>query len=221
MPLIPFPNVPNVKGVPALMRAASATGSIVTIAKSFGLIKDKTAEWRILSADGKTAIKPDSVISFEYRGESKISTYPVENGSFASYNKVRMPADARLTMTCGGNVSSVLGSIISGSTDKTKEYFLSKLEEMKNSTDSFSIVTPDAEYKNMNLVGYDYSRRSTNGVTLLTVDASFMEVRVSALVQYSSTAKPSGSNPVSNGSVDPAAASTAQYDALLASGGAR
>jgi len=67
MPLIPFPNVPNVKGVPALMRAASATGSIVTLAKSFGLIKDKTAEWRILSADGKTAIKPDSVVNRKYR----------------------------------------------------------------------------------------------------------------------------------------------------------
>ena len=40
---------------------------------------------------GNYALQPDSFIKFEYKEAHKIPNYPVEQGSFQSYNKVTLP----------------------------------------------------------------------------------------------------------------------------------
>lgn len=193
MPLIPHPNVPLTAGVPALARAASAVavaGNLALIGagalRQLGLI-GKPKVWAVLGPDGKAIITPDSVLDLEYRGESKISTYPVEGGSFGSYNKVQAPFDLHIIMTCSGG-------------KMTREAFLARMESLKASVELCSVVTPDAVYKPLNLVQFDYRRTSTNGVTLLTVNASFEEVRVTATTEYTKTATPAGAGMVNNGS---------------------
>jgi hypothetical protein len=141
----------------------------------------------VLGPDGKAIITPDSVLGLEYRGESKISTYPVEGGSFGSYNKVQAPFDLHIIMTCSGG-------------QMTREAFLARMELLKASVELCSVVTPDAVYKSLNLVQFDYRRTSANGVTLLTVNASFAEVRVTATTEYTKTATPAGAGMVNNGS---------------------
>ena len=194
MPLIPHPNVPNAPGVPALARAVSGVAKVGNLAligagalRQLGLI-GKPKVWAVLGKDGKAIVTPDSVLGLEYRGEAKISTYPVEGGSFGSYNKVQAPYDLHIIMTCGG------------AGQMTREAFLARMEALKTSVDLCSVVTPDAVYKSLNLVQFDYRRTSSNGVTLLTVNASFSEVRVTATTEYTKTATPSGAGMINNGS---------------------
>lgn len=189
MSLIDFPSIPIAPGVPDLRRSligvSSLAGSGVLAAIQrydiFGLFDGLLGpHWALLDKNGKPVITPDSVVSFEYRGENKISSYPVEQGSFASYNKVAFPYDIRMMVSCGGQ----------GST--SRDTFLQVLELMRQSTDLYDLATPDFLYQNVNLTRFDYRRQATNGVTLLLVDLQFEEVRVTATATYDNTAQASG-----------------------------
>lgn len=201
MPLIPYPNVPKVPGVPDVLRAAGAVSAVVVVAQQFGLIASSTY-WGILNANGNEAIRPDSVVAFDYRGESRIASYPVEDGGFSSYNKVRTPVDIRIVMTCGGN------------SYMPRQAFLSKLEALKDSLELVSIVTPDRVYQSLNVVSLATQRIARNGVSLLAAEVGFIEVQSSATASYAPTAKPSGAAAVSNGSVNPTAPTTKQATAM-------
>src|SRR5574337_124086 len=97
MARIPFPNVPNVAGVPALLRNVSnigmaVTGALAVVAKYGSLSNFLAPKWGIFRADNLTPVViADSVVSVDYRNESRISDFPVELGSFGSYNKVATP----------------------------------------------------------------------------------------------------------------------------------
>ncbi|MGP2516368.1 phage baseplate protein [Yersinia sp. 2545 StPb PI] len=198
MPLINFPNVPNVLGVPNVARSglsidqdaimsAIYSGDILSILDSV-----ITPKWGIYAQDGSQVILPDSVLDIEYKGESRILDYPIEAGGFASFNKVATPFDIRMKMACSGNLSAAR---------MTRESFLARLDEMQASLDLYNIVTPDYVYNNVDLVGYDYRRTNENGVTLLIVEARFNEVRVTGDAQYKSVKSDSAANPVNQGQV--------------------
>ena len=193
MSLIPFPNVPKVPGVPNVPR--SVTNAVTGIYRAlggdlFGLMDlFSPSRWQILTAGGQPALTPDSVMGLEYKGEAKIASHPVENGSFAAYNKVAVPSDLHIVMTCGG-----MGQM-------TRAGFLIALESMKNSLLLYSVVTPDATYPRMNLINYSYRRTAKNGVSMLTVEAAFQEVRESAVIGYYSTKTPSAQDKQGIGTV--------------------
>lgn len=198
MSFIDFPSIPIAPGVPDLRRSAIGIGSIVGSGvlaaiqryDIFGVFDGLLGpHWALLDKNGKTVIVPDSVISFEYRGENKISSYPVELGSFSSYNKVAFPYDIRLLVACGGQ----------GGTSRAT--FLQVLDLMLQSTEMYDLVTPDFVYQNVNLTRFDYRRQATNGVSLLLTDLQFEEVRVTATATYDSTAQASGAPEKSLGTV--------------------
>lgn len=171
------------------------------------------SDWKILDArTSAPVIVPDNVPRFEYRGEARISDYPVEEGAFASYNKVKMPYDIRMVLTCSGlnfaqsaikAAKNALGLNI-GQDPMQKPDFLDTLDYMRETTDLFVIVSPDKTYPNVSLEHYDYRRETTNGATMLKVEAWFREVRVSGSATYTqSSASPSAASPVGLGTVHP------------------
>lgn len=193
MALINFPSIPNLPGVPDLRRVAisvaSRTGLLGVLSRidRFGVLSSILAQqWGVYDRSGNLAIVPDSVIGLEYRGEYKIAIHPVEQGMFASYNKVKMPYDIRMTMTCSG-ARGFLSELALGYMQKGD--FIEALEIMNGSLEQFVISTPDYAYPNANLVRFDYARTSTNGVSLLTVDLYFQEVRETASATQSSSKK--------------------------------
>ncbi|NWC11940.1 hypothetical protein HX776_24440 [Pseudomonas agarici] len=199
MSLIDFPNVPPLTGVPDLRRSgfgiASQSGLLGKLQglDYFGLLDGLlNPVWMIIDENGKPIITPDSVVAFEYKGESRLAGYPMEKGSFSTYNKVQMPFDARMRVTCGGN----------GKMDRSA--FLATLEYLKASLDLCTIVTPDLSYQSVNLEDFDYRRTATNGVTLITADLMFKEVRETASVVFGPAAQPSGADTASTGTVSPA-----------------
>lgn len=194
MSLIPYPNVPPLPGVPALNRSSSPfVGAGLNILAQTGAVNNifKKKIWSI--TDTKTTqvlLQPDSFVDFEYREDRKIPTYPIEDGSFQSYNKVSLPYDIRVTVTCGGN-----GTM-------TKGAFLTAINDMLNNLTLVDVATPDAKYVSTNLIHADYRRDSRHGATLLIVQLHFQKVRV---VQQPAppTTQPSGAKPSSNGAVTP------------------
>lgn len=198
MSLINFPNVPALPGIPDLRRSTFGVLSQSGIMGKlqgldyFGLLDKLLApQWLILDENGKTIIDPDSVVAFEYKGESRLAGYPMEKGSFSTYNKVQMPFDARMRITCGGN-----GKM-------SRSTFLTVIEYMKASLSLCTLVTPDMAYPSFNLEDFDYRRTATNGVTLLTVDLMFKEIRETATAVFGPTVEPAGEDPKSMSCLKP------------------
>lgn len=210
MPLIPYPDVPSVAGVPLLpvppigFQFPAAPANVSFLETDSTAAVDVVPQWQITDSDGAELLTPDSVIDFEYRNENKISHYPVEEGSFASYNKVATPFDARMTLACNGN-----GSM-------TRDAFLGTLKALLDALTLITIVTPDATYQNCNLVHFDYRRESKQGISLIVAQLWFQEVRtVSA--GTTTTAQPDGADAKANGqvsAVDPTPQQSAASQAI-------
>ena len=209
IPVPPFPNVPIVAGVPAVPRnpinAAAQYGGLgglpLTLSTAISLAgtiinqslvalpsPDAAAIWGIFDKSNNLIAAWDSTIGFEFRGEAKISDYPQENGNFASYNKVKVPYDARMRVAKGGDQAG-------------RASFLQAIEQAKESINLFTVVTPEVTYPNASIVHYDYRREHRNGATLLIVDIWMQEVRTTATQKFSNTLNPSGSDTQYGGAV--------------------
>jgi hypothetical protein len=152
------------------------------------------------SKSGRPVLTPDSVLSLEWHGEERISDYPVQNGQFVSYNKVKVPFDLRMVMTCQGlnyvqdalkPVTQLLDQALSNvglafGQPMGRDAFLRQLDAMLNSTDLYDVITPDKVYSNVNLVAYNHAKKNDEGGTLIIAELMFREVRESGNAQYSS-----------------------------------
>lgn len=168
MPLIPYPDVPPLPGVPGLNRSSAAyVAAALTVVAEFLPPDLFGPEWSITDQSGSWVLTPDSFVNFEYRNERKIPIYPIEEGSFQSYNKIAMPFDIRIVVSCNGN-----GKM-------TKQSFLSAIDGMLDSLDLFDISTPNQIYNDCNLIHVDYRRESRQGVSLILAQLWFQQVLIS------------------------------------------
>lgn len=122
------------------------------------------AEWTLLDESGATAVTFTSFIDIDYRNEGQALSYPIEQGSFANYNKVDTPLDIRVTLGLQGAESDF-------------EYILTKLDEYKKEAVKLSVVTPSALYESMTLVTYSYKRTQDSSAGMLVVELVLNEVR--------------------------------------------
>ncbi len=201
MPLIEFPDVPPVAGVPDLNRLPLAIGVLTGITQAtqaiqgldyFNLLSDAVPQWIIADDEGHALVTPDSLVDLGYRGEQRVASYPVEQGSFAAYNKVAQPQELTLRLSCGGR-------------NMSRDLFLAELQFLWASLTLVNVVTPDATYRSFNIDRLDYQRKSSSGLSLIVAEIHISEIRTSAQAAYSNTAQPSGSNPQSQGWVCTAA----------------
>lgn len=218
MPLIPFPNIPNVPGVPALPRSPNfPPAARATLGALQGLlwrVFQVQTRWGIFDSKGRPLGDPSklsglasaaldaigigstlSTGSVDYSKETRVSDFPIEQGSFASYNKVETPASPSVTLCFTGSESG-------------RRSFLEAIDSACKSTDLYSVVTPEVTYINYSVERYNYQRRSSKGATLLIVEISLKEIRqVSALYGMANpggvdTPKDAGATPQSdNGKV--------------------
>ena len=105
-----------------------------------------------------------STFGVEYVREGRISDFQTEQGGFAAYNKVQMPANPTVTLILEGSAN-----------DRT--YLLDSLEAAASSTDLYSVVTPEYVYANYSIERFTYARRAQRGATLLMVEISLKEIR--------------------------------------------
>jgi hypothetical protein len=194
MSLIPFPDVPNVPGVPALLRSLTVPTPGAILNSALGGIAEAAfgkVVWGVFDQNGTEVLKPDSFLGIDYRNDARVSNYPQEQGAFASYNKVATPFDCRVKMAIGADKAA-------------RTEFLETVIRMLGGIDLFTVVTPEVTYVNAALQSYDYRRDSSNGVSMLTVDLVFVEVRITATANFSpveAPMQPSGADAVSGGQV--------------------
>lgn len=227
-PIIPSgPALPNIPALPSLLTpsvigsatkilqplaAIAAVGNAVSLASSGvpQLLNLPTGDQSIsvLTADAQTTIgtapalkwgiylksvlviAADSVVSFDYKKDFRVAEYPQEQGAFQSYNKVQTPFDVRLRLTKGGR-------------DADRAAFFAALDAAQASLDLYDIVTPEKTYSSASIEHVDYRRTASDGMGLITADVWLKEIRVSATLAFSKTAKPSGANPAHVGTVWP------------------
>jgi hypothetical protein len=232
MPTIPFPNVADLPGVPALPRSQNIP---VGITVSLGVVEtlleqsqSSAIQWGIFDSNGNqlgaTSQSGNSLLqllastaglnpvlstnAFEFTKETHVSDFQVEQGGFATYNKVVMPATPTVTLALTGAVS-----------DRTA--FLNAVDAACISTGLYSIYTPELNYYNYNLMRYRLIRRPDRGANLIMVEIDLKEVReVSAT--YSTVVTPikqpqdPGSTPATNsGQVQPTTTDTSTLKSLL------
>lgn len=166
---------------------------------------------------GKPVITPDSVLALEWHGEERISDYPLMDGTFASFNKVKVPFDLRVVMTCQGlnYVQTVLQKAtqfidqalsnlgLAFGQPMERSDFLQQLDAMLDTTQLYDVVTPDKVYRNVNLVSYSHAKRNDEGATMIIAELLFREVRT-AQDAYSgeiASSSESAASPVNVGTV--------------------
>jgi len=176
----------SIPGLPALPGAIAGIFSEVVLLTSDLLsgLDSAFPQWGIFDQGGNAVVIADTVLSVEYRQDFKITTAPVEQGSFASYNKVQIPFDIKIRFAAGGSAAN-------------RQEFLTSIQDIIGDTNLYDVVTPDAIYTNVNLTHQDYARSASRGLGLIVVDVWMEEVRP-ANVATSAAAAQTGNTPSTN-----------------------
>lgn len=149
---------------------------------------DIAQQWGLYDQSGLPAVLADNVQSLEVALEAQISDFPVENGGFASYNKVIRPFDVRIAMTRGGSVED-------------RQAFAQQVQEAWQSLELFNVVTPEVVYLDVNVVGVRRLVESDRGVGLMMLDVSLRKVRQTGRLAFTSTAEPASAGVNNNGAI--------------------
>ena len=177
-------------GIPQLLNQVTGVANTVALltADVLVLIGASKYVWGIYISGTQTPVViPDTILSVDFNNEWAIPDYPVEQGSFAQYNKISTPYNAKVRMAKGSPTSG-LGGVNARST------FLSALEAAAASTNLYDVRTPEKIYRNANILSYSYSRTTSNGAAMIVADIALMEVRTTAVVQFQNVAAPSAAN---------------------------
>ncbi len=197
-----YPDVPFTEGTPKVFRSPLTPINVVQLLQADVLTVVRMfagPQWGIFTQGGDPLVIPDTVTSFDFRKEARISDYVVESGGFQTYDKVLLPFDARVEMTCDG-------------TAMDKSLFLANLATAQSSLDLFNILTPEYVFTNANVVHVDFRRTRQRGASIIHASIWLTQVITSATPQFTnsqsttSTANaqdPSAIPNVSKGTVQP------------------
>lgn len=192
-----FPNFP---GIPPLKNPGPAGVATLAAPLISKFLNSLAPKWGIYKKKGEgyaPAIIVDSVLSIDYANSANILNYPVEEGAFASYNKVQNPRALSVVLTKGG-------------TQKELAQFIADLETLQASLELFLIVTQGKAYQNVNIDRVEYRREATGGAGIVKAVIHFVEIRAAKAAfskpgAASSTATtPQAQASVSNGQVQTA-----------------
>ena len=169
--------------------------------------------WGIFSQSGKPVIT-GSVLGVAYRKSYHVADFPIERGTFASYNKVETPGETRVQFAVDG--SAGLLSLLAGPVGATQNRHeaLVAIEAACAVTDLFSVVTPEFTYATANLVHFDYERKARGSTSLLLIDVYCQEIRIAPSPAFASTKSPSATAPANGGTVQPQAPTAPQARAI-------
>ena len=147
-----------------------------------------TQHWALITDKGTTAVTFDSMLSIDVKNENKLLSSPVEESGFASYNKVASPLDIYVELAASASESGHAA-------------LLAALDKLASGTELVSLVTPDQEYRHLNIESYSTKRTAAEGATLLVAELHLLEVR-QVKVQVSQAAIRSPKRATSASAVD-------------------
>jgi hypothetical protein len=164
--------VPNAPGVPAMPPGQYLGGGDGFVGGGSDQADSNPPTWGVFQ-DGELIIEPDTISVFEFRQEFNVSDYPVEEGGFASYNKVQLPYDVRVSLIKGGSIDD-------------RAEFLVSIDEIIGKLDLYDVQTPEQVYSELNFTHRNFRRTNENGVGLLLVELWAVEIRETGESAFSS-----------------------------------
>ncbi len=220
IPRSPYPSVPNVSGVPAVLRqVASVQNTAVLLVADAAQVASLFSgpQWGLFLSDGTPAFQSaslgsviatvvsavglggESVIDLSFEMDHIITSAPQEEGAFVSYNKVANPFVGRVTYAVDG-VTAI------------RSMFLNQVVALQESLTLVNLVMPEITYPSCNVMHHDFRRVTRNGGTpMILVNVWVEQIRVSGTTAYTNPAHPDGANPVNGGAVQPSASTSPPY----------
>lgn len=158
----------GIPGFPVLMSGkvpAPVTSVLSSAIGSFWGALFPGERWGIYAAGSETPLlEVDSVVELGINGSAEVSSYKIETGSFASYNKVRNPTAIMLRVTKEGR-ADVRAAIVDW------------LALEVTAPSLFDIVMPEKRYSGYSVVDYRIFRNSSSGAGIIVADITLQEVR--------------------------------------------
>lgn len=163
-------------GIPTLLKKQAKAVAITLLGNSAGALVDALfgeQKWGIyVSGTQNPGVYVSSVVEIDVSGDASVSDYPIENGSFTSYNKVINPNIFGIRITQDGSES-------------LRSELFKWLERNIESTDLYDIVCPENTWTNSTLLRYRTIRNAESGASMVTIECVFQQVR-ELPVKYSS-----------------------------------
>lgn len=167
-----------IPGVPNLLKNAPSAIGITLLGNLAGKLWNYLfpgPTWGVFNVGtNDVAIEVSNVAEFSITSESRVSDYPIQTGSFTSYNKVKMPDIVPIRLTKDG-----------GENDRLQ--LLYWLNQNVSATSLFDLLSPEWRYPSMTLVGYRIDRTSRSGAAMIVADCLFQQIRQNPAVYSSST----------------------------------
>lgn len=200
-------DIPNVPGVPPLAAyALNEPALLFTDAISALLSAAGLSLWGVYLNGLPVFPMANSTVSFEFKQDWNIGTYPVEDGGFQSYDKVNLPYDVKVKIASGGSPIE-------------RQALLMAVDAASRTLDLYDVVTPERIYQSCNIMRYDYRRSASNGVGMIVFDIWFQEIRVTSSATFTNTAQPGEAGQTGVGNVRPETPSADVTNRLSAVGG--
>lgn len=155
-------------GVPNLLKKQVKTTAITILGNVVGAAFDfffPPPKWGIyFPGTNDIAMHVSSVVELDISAEAVVSNYPLENGSFTTYNKVLQPKYFSLRITRDG--AEYLQSDMQGWLERELDF-----------PSLYDVVCPTKTWQNVTLASYREVKNSRSGAAMMTVDCLFQEVR--------------------------------------------
>lgn len=204
LPTPAIPDVPRAPGVPTVPSLSTSVGTAIlgatAIVSAIQSLLTNDFVWGIYDENDELALTPDTISHLDYRKDFRVPDYPIEEGGFATYNKVATPFENRVVLAKSGTLDE-------------RSDLLQVLEDMVASLNLYTIVTPEFTYVDVNLIGLSIYRAPRN-VQMLSIELTFTEIRIVEAGQFTESPKDDTAQPAQDqGAVSSTASSTPQTSA--------
>lgn len=187
---IAFPDVPIAPGVPPVARSAlsavsTVQGVVAMVSTDLNFFNGQPVAplWGVYdSTTLKSVLNADSFLAFRGKGASKLVDFTIQEGAFDTYDKVQIPGTVTLRVSKSGSVSD-------------RAALLTQVNALLASITTYSVVTPEQTYQNMNMEDFELIREDNKGAYWFTqLDLNFREIRQQKAVYTTTTSAPDLSN---------------------------
>ncbi len=128
--------------------------------------------WQIYDEDNNEILEDTSFISYNYKAQTQVAQLPLEEGSFAHYNKIVEATKLELKLAYSGSDSEI-------------SQLIKKLEEEKTKASKLSILSPEKIFNNFTLQSFNYDKEASSGIMI--IDLVFQEIKEINLALSSSS----------------------------------
>ena len=156
-------------GLPKLLEKSPRAIGLTLLGNLLNRVMDylnpQPPNWGVfIAGTTEPAFAFSSVSELSIGGDANISDYPIENGTFTTYNKVLMPNTYPIRLCRDGS-------------EAQRGAFLAWLQASLTSLELFDVLCPENSYSSVTLKSYRLTRSSTNGAAMIVAECIFQEVR--------------------------------------------